>query len=113
MAIGTVNVAGKTYTHPSHTAHSAGLYIISVDTLGHVSSATLVQKSDITALGIPAQDTTYSAATTSSAGLMSANDKVKLDAVTLDTITFNENTHTITVPSTRGTYVDGVIIFTT
>lgn len=101
------------YTHPSHTAQSSGLYKVTVDNQGHISGVTAVEKSDITALGIPAQDTTYSAATTSSAGLMSASDKVKLDAVTLDTITFNENTHTITVPSTRGTYVDGVIIFTT
>ena len=37
--------------------------------------------SDITALGIPAQDTTYSAATASKAGLMSAEDKNKLDNI--------------------------------
>ena len=67
------------YTHPSHTAKSSGLYKITVDSLGHVSAATAVAKSDITGLGIPAQDTTYSAATTSAAGLMSATDKAKLN----------------------------------
>ena len=48
------------YTHPSYTAKSAGLYKVTVDATGHVSAATAVAKSDITALGIPGQDTTYS-----------------------------------------------------
>ena len=47
---------------------------------GHVSGATAVTKADITGLGIPAQDTTYAAATASVAGLMAAADKQKLDA---------------------------------
>ena len=38
-------------------------------------------KSDITGLGIPAQDTTYSNATTSKAGLMSSTDKTKLNGI--------------------------------
>ena len=49
------------YTHPTYTAHSSGLYKITVDGTGHVSAATAVAKADITALGIPGQDTTYSA----------------------------------------------------
>ena len=69
------------YTHPSFTARNAGLYKITVNNQGHVTAATAVAKSDITALGIPAQDTTYSAATTSAAGLMSAADKTKLDGI--------------------------------
>ena len=59
------------YTHPSYTAKSAGLYKVTVDAIGHVSAATAVAKSDITGLGIPAQDTTYNnmtAATSSAAG---------------------------------------------
>ena len=71
----------QNYTHPAHTAKTSGLYKITVDAQGHVSAATAVAKSDITALGIPAQDTTYSAATTSKAGLMSATDKQKLDSL--------------------------------
>lgn len=59
------------YVHPTYTARSSGLYKVTVDGTGHVSAATAVGKSDITALGIPAQDTTYSdmkAATASAAG---------------------------------------------
>lgn len=45
------------YTHPSYYSKTSGLYKITVDSLGHVSAATSVTKSDITALGIPSQDT--------------------------------------------------------
>lgn len=67
------------YTHPSYTSRSSGLYKVTVNSTGHVSAVTSVAKSDITALGIPAQDTTYDNATTSSPGLMSAADKNTLD----------------------------------
>lgn len=59
------------YTHPSHTAHESGLYKVTVDATGHVSAAAAVSKADITGLGIPAQDTTYTdmgGATASAAG---------------------------------------------
>ncbi len=69
------------YVHPSYTAQKSGLYKVTVDAAGHVSGATAVAKADITALGIPAQDTTYADATTSTHGLMSVNDKKKLDAI--------------------------------
>lgn len=77
----TIAATDTIYTHPTYTAKSSGLYKVTVDGTGHVSGATAVAKSDITALGIPAQDTTYSAATTSVAGLMSAADKTKLNGV--------------------------------
>lgn len=73
------------YTHPKHTAKASGLYKVTVDAEGHVSAATAVTKSDITGLGIPAQDTTYTAATSYKAGLMSAADKGKLDGITIAT----------------------------
>ena len=69
------------YTHPAYTAKSAGLYKVTVDDKGHVSAATAVSKADIVALGIPAVNTTYGNATTSAAGLMSANDKTKLNGI--------------------------------
>lgn len=75
---------GKTaYDHAASkgSAFASGLYKITTNAEGHVTAATAVQKSDITALGIPAQDTTYSTATTSVAGLMSAGDKAKVDAL--------------------------------
>lgn len=51
--------AGSSYTHPSYTAKSSGLYKITVDNTGHVNSTTAVTKTDITALGIPSSDTVY------------------------------------------------------
>ena len=58
------------YTHPVYTARESGLYKITVDSTGHVSNITAVTKADITALGIPAQDTVYTlpAATTTTLG---------------------------------------------
>ncbi len=71
------------YVHPSYTEKSSGLYKVTVDASGHVSGTVAVTKEDITALGIPGSDTntTYSAATQSTAGLMSASDKKKLDGI--------------------------------
>ena len=77
----TTQDTNTVYTHPTYTAKNSGLYKVTVDGTGHVSGTAAVAKSDITALGIPAQDTTYSAATTSAAGLMSASDKSKLDGI--------------------------------
>ena len=77
----TISATDTVYAHPSHTSASEDLYKVTVDSLGHVTKTTKVTKSDITNLGIPAQDTTYSAATTSAAGLMSAEDKEKLDGI--------------------------------
>ena len=72
------------YTHAVTNKGSkfdSGLYKIATNAEGHVTGATAVVKSDITGLGIPAQDTTYDAATTSAAGLMSSADKTKLDGI--------------------------------
>lgn len=69
------------YVHPTYTSKESGLYKVTVDGTGHVSGATSVVKNDITALGIPAQDTTYSNATTEAAGLMSTDDKTKLNGI--------------------------------
>lgn len=57
----TIAAADTVYTHPSYAAKSNGLYKVTVDNTGHVSAAAAVTKADITALGIPANDTTYSA----------------------------------------------------
>lgn len=67
------------YTHPSYTPKSSGFYKITVDATGHVSSVVAVSKADITELGIPSQDTTYPEASEQGHGLMSAEDKAKLN----------------------------------
>lgn len=74
-------LAGTMYSHPTYTAKANGLYKVTVDDTGHVSAATAVTKADITGLGIPGQDTTYNAATTTTPGLMTADDKTKLDGI--------------------------------
>lgn len=66
------------------TITTAGFYKFKYDTYGHVTGVTSVAKADITGLGIPAQDTTYSNASTTAAGLMSAADKKKLDNIQVD-----------------------------
>ena len=83
-ANGKVKINGAdtdVYTHPEHTAHESGLYKVTVDASGHVTDASAVQKSDITGLGIPSQDTTYEKATQQKDGLMSKEDKSKLDGM--------------------------------
>ena len=59
---------GKTaYDHATETrlttATASGLYKVASTSEGHIAGLAAVQKSDITALGIPAQDTTYTAGT--------------------------------------------------
>ena len=69
------------YIHPAYTSRSNGLYKVTIDSTGHVSNVTAVEKDDITDLGIPAQDTTYSEATTSSSGVVGAGEEGKVDSM--------------------------------
>lgn len=55
------------YVHPSYTSRASGLYKIVVDATGHISQVAAVTKADITALGIPAQDTKITVDTVMSA----------------------------------------------
>ena len=57
--LSTIEANANFYEHPTHASYSSGLYKVAVDGSGHVSGATLVEKEDIVALGIPAQDTIY------------------------------------------------------
>lgn len=69
------------YVHPSSPigAQTTGFYKIETNAEGHIINVVPVTKQDVTLLGIPEQDTTYSNATANNAGLMSAEDKAKLD----------------------------------
>lgn len=73
------------YVHPTHTAAASGLYKTTVDAEGHVTATTPVTKSDITKLGIHAQDTTYPMASATEDGRMSKEDKSKLDGMSIAT----------------------------
>ena len=76
-----IDEGANKYTHPAHTARASGLYKITVDKLGHVIAVSAVQKSDITDLGIPSSDTTYSLASAYSNGLMSSTQYSKLSGI--------------------------------
>lgn len=70
------------YTHPTVVAADPALVKVGKDSSGHTVIGDAVTKEDITALGIPAQDTTYSDVTPGGAsGLMSGADKTKLDGI--------------------------------
>ncbi len=73
------------YTHPAHAAKQSGLYKVTVDAEGHVSDAQAVTKGDITALGIPGENTTYSKATAQADGLMSKEHFAKLEGLNAST----------------------------
>lgn len=79
------------YTHATAkgSAFSSGLYKITTNAQGHVTAATAVTKTDITGLGIPAQDTTYGAAG-ASLGLVKTGGDVTINN---GTITVNDNSH--------------------
>ena len=79
--LNTIEEGANYYTHPSYLARQSGFYKVTIDDEGHVSGVDNVVKNDITALGIPSQDTTYSNATTSLDGLLSSEDKTKLDGI--------------------------------
>lgn len=74
------------YTHPTKSAVAAGFKKVGNDGQGHVVLGDDITKEDITALGIPAQDTTYSDVVAGGAsGLMTGADKTKLDNIEVAT----------------------------
>ena len=76
-----IDEGANKYTHPAHTARTSGLYKITVDSLGHVTAVSAVQKIDITSLGLPDSDTTYGLASAYSNGLMSTAQYSKLNGI--------------------------------
>lgn len=66
-----IATAANKYTHPVSAAgaKTSGLYKIATDVTGHVTGTAAVTKADITGLGIPGANTTYSTGTASVAGL--------------------------------------------
>ena len=76
----TFTATDTKYTHPTHTAYTSGLYKVTVDASGHVTAATAVTKSDITALGIPSTNTTYSVMTGASSSAAGATGLVPAPA---------------------------------
>lgn len=98
LPLSNVIISESTYQHPSHTAHNSGLYKITIDGLGHVSDATAVTKADITALGIPAQNTTYSAGTGLSFSGTTINHASSVTAGTAGSSSSTSGSSTISIP---------------
>lgn len=107
--------SGSSYVHPKHTEHDLGLYKFSNDGLGHVDSAVAVTKKDITALGIPGENTKYyvsSSRNPDAHGVTLTDSQNKTTIAPLETYrrTLPLNSH-----SNNGEYVEGrgYLIYTT
>lgn len=87
------------------SAFASGLYKITTNAQGHVTAATAVVKADITALGIPGSNTTYSKATASADGLMSKEDFSKLAGIAA-------NANNYSLPKASTTVLGGVKVGT-
>ena len=100
--------SSSAYVHPKHTEHDLGLYKISNDNLGHVDSAVAVSKKDITALGIPGEDTntTYELSKDGSTIKMTGSDgsssEVEVDGSLNTTYTLTKNGNEITLTGSDG-----------
>ena len=102
---GTITTSG-TISHATPTGAktvSAGLYKISTDGFGHVTSATAVAKSDITGLGIPGQDTNTAHTHTAGVGLVIGENKGGVSgAVDYKVALVNETKNTLSANKATG-----------
>lgn len=103
-----IDEGANKYTHPSHTARASGLYKITVDSLGHVTAVAKVEKTDITALGIPGSDTTYSLASAYKNGLMSPAQYSKLSGIESEA---NKTTVDSTLSGTSANPVQNKVLY--
>ena len=94
IKLNSIDTSANKYTHPTYTSSASGFKKFTVDATGHVSATAAVAKSDITGLGIPAQDTTYAVATTAANGLLSKDDKTKLDSIAASANNYTHPTYT-------------------
>ena len=107
--------SASAYVHPKHTEHDLGLYKFSNDNLGHVDSAVAVSKKDITALGIPGEDTKYYASSSRNPdehGVTLTDSKGNTTVAPLETY---RRTLPLKYYSSDGEYVNGrgYLIYTT
>ena len=77
----------ENYVHPAHTAYNKGMYKVAVDDEGHVTEAETVTKSDITALGVPGENTTYEITRKGNRIYLEGSDKSSSSAMTDDYVT--------------------------
>lgn len=77
--------SGSSYVHPKHTEHDIGFYKFSNDSLGHVDAAVTVNKKDITALGIPGENTKYELSKTGNTITLTGSDGSSSSVLDSDT----------------------------
>lgn len=77
----------ENYVHPAHTAYNKGMYKVAVDDEGHVTEAETMTKSDITALGVPGENTTYEITRKGNLICLEGSDKSSSSAMTNDYVT--------------------------
>ena len=97
------------YSHPRPSSGGAmnaseNLYKFTTDGYGHISSVSAVTKADITGLGIPAQDTTYSVATSSTAGLVKSTTTGTTADRNYNVEVNSDGTMKVNVPWVNSTY---------
>ena len=117
MALGSTSstafagdLGAAAYTHAVTNRGSkfnSGLYKITTNDEGHVTAATAVAKADITALGIPSTNTTYSAATSSTLGLVKSGGDVTISSAGVITVNDDSHNHTIANVDNLQTTLDG------
>lgn len=103
----TIYSANTVYTHPNFTAAASGLYKVTVNDQGHVTATAAVTKADITNLGIPGYNSTYSVAKSDTLGLVKSGTDITVD--TEGNVSVNDNSHMHTIANVTGlqTALDG------
>ena len=105
-----IQTGANNYTHPAYTERSSGLYKITVDNKGHVSTVVAVAKSDITALGIPSTDTKYGVATSEVLGLVKSGGDITIGSDGLMTVENDSHSHSnSTITSLDASKLTGTI----
>ena len=101
IGTGASNAAAGNHTHTATLKNASGTAVTS---LSHGSTYYLTMGGNQVSFTMPSDNnTTYNAATQSAAGLMSANDKKKLDGIAA-----NANNYTYTLPNASSSTLGGV-----
>ena len=105
-----IDTGANKYVHPTYTEADSGLYKVEIDNEGHVKSTTAVTKDDITALGIPSQDTNtwrsiaLTDGTTDTSVLGTGTNTGSLKFKAGSNVSLSASNGTITVSATDTTY---------
>lgn len=86
------------------SAFSSGLYKITTNNEGHVTAATSVEKSDITALGIPASDTNTHRPIWVDGSMTLASNETPLNLKSGNNVTLSRNAGEVTISATDTQY---------